>query len=99
MKKILILCFVLFALLGGGINGQSAKNNANITKTAVTKRGCFKDVNNNKICDNYEKKACVRANNHKNNLDSKKSTLCDGSGLKHDKNIKMNRKTFLNSNK
>lgn len=45
MKKISILCFVLFALLGGGINGQSAKNNANITKTAVTKRGCFKDVN------------------------------------------------------
>ena len=60
-RKYQFYVFVLFALLGGGINGQSAKNNANITKTAVTKRGCFKDVNN-KICDNYEKKkTCVRS--------------------------------------
>lgn len=98
MKKILIICFVLFALLGFGINWQGAKNSANITKTEVTKRGCFKDLNNNKICDNYEKKTCVRANNHKNNLDYKKSSLCDGSGLKYDKNIKENRKSTINSN-
>jgi len=89
MKKFLYLFIVSLTLLGSEVNAQNAKAKASPT---VVKKGCFKDANNNKVCDKYESKTCVRANNHINNRNIKDESLCDGSGVKKVKSLKTNKK-------
>ncbi len=85
MKSFLYLFIVSLALLGSEVNAQSAKAK---TVSTVTKKGCFKDANNNKVCDKYESGTCVRAKSHVNNRNVKDDNLCDGSGVKKFKSIK-----------
>ena len=89
MKSFLYLFIVSLALLGSEVNAQSAKGK---TVSTVTKKGCFKDANKNKVCDKYESGTCVKAKSHVNNRNVKDESLCNGSGIKKVKSVKTNKK-------